>query len=67
MQGVTTLRSQLSRYTKVPPEKLVTRVCDWFRARGVDDMSPYRLVDEDVEFRLPLELRRELALAESQS
>ena len=49
------------------PEKLVARVCDWFRARGVDDVSPYRLVDEDVEFRLPVELRRELALAESQS
>jgi 4-hydroxy-3-methylbut-2-en-1-yl diphosphate reductase len=49
------------------PEKLVTRVCDWFRARGVEDVSPYRLVDEDVEFRLPVELRRELALAESQS
>jgi 4-hydroxy-3-methylbut-2-en-1-yl diphosphate reductase len=49
------------------PEKLVTRVCEWFRARGVDDVSPYRLVDEDVEFRLPVELRRELALAESQS
>jgi 4-hydroxy-3-methylbut-2-en-1-yl diphosphate reductase len=49
------------------PEKLVTRVCEWFRARGVDDVSPYRLVDEDVEFRLPVELRRELALAESQT
>jgi 4-hydroxy-3-methylbut-2-enyl diphosphate reductase len=48
------------------PEKLVQRVCDWFRARGVDDIEPYRLVDEDVEFRLPVELRRELALAESQ-
>jgi 4-hydroxy-3-methylbut-2-enyl diphosphate reductase len=49
------------------PEKLVERVCDWFRARGVEDVSPYRLVEEDVEFRLPVELRRELALAESQS
>jgi 4-hydroxy-3-methylbut-2-enyl diphosphate reductase len=49
------------------PEKLVTRVCDWFRARGVDDVEPYRLVEEDVEFRLPVELRRELALAEAQS
>jgi 4-hydroxy-3-methylbut-2-enyl diphosphate reductase len=48
------------------PEKLVVRVCDWFRARGVDDIEPYRLVDEDVEFRLPVELRRELALADSQ-
>jgi len=48
------------------PEKLVERVCDWFRARGVEDISAHRLVDEDVEFRLPVELRRELALAESQ-
>ena len=48
------------------PEKLVTRVCDWFRARGVDDIEPYNLVDEDVEFRLPVELRRELALAAEQ-
>ncbi len=49
------------------PEKLVERVCDWFRARGVTDIEAYRLVDEDVEFRLPVELRRELALAEAQS
>src|SRR5436305_2020678 len=48
------------------PEKLVDRVCDWFRARGVTEIEPYRLVDEDVEFRLPVELRRELALAETQ-
>jgi 4-hydroxy-3-methylbut-2-enyl diphosphate reductase len=45
------------------PEKLVTRVCDWFRARGVTDIEPYRLMDEDVTFRLPVELRRELELA----
>ena len=48
------------------PEKLVERVCDWFRARGVTEIEPYRLVNEDVEFRLPVELRRELALAETQ-
>jgi 4-hydroxy-3-methylbut-2-en-1-yl diphosphate reductase len=48
------------------PEKLVDRVCDWFRARGVEEIEPYRLVDEGVEFRLPIELRRELELAESQ-
>jgi 4-hydroxy-3-methylbut-2-en-1-yl diphosphate reductase len=48
------------------PEKLVERVCDWFRAQGVDEIDAHRLVDEDVEFRLPVELRRELALAESQ-
>jgi 4-hydroxy-3-methylbut-2-enyl diphosphate reductase len=48
------------------PEKLVERVCDWFRARGVEDISAHRLVEEDVEFRLPVELRRELALAKNQ-
>jgi 4-hydroxy-3-methylbut-2-enyl diphosphate reductase len=48
------------------PEKLVDQVCDWFRERGVTEISAYRLVDEDVEFRLPIELRRELALAQSQ-
>jgi 4-hydroxy-3-methylbut-2-enyl diphosphate reductase len=45
------------------PEKLVNRVCDWFREQGVTDIEPYRLVDEDVTFRLPIELRRELELA----
>jgi 4-hydroxy-3-methylbut-2-en-1-yl diphosphate reductase len=48
------------------PEKLVEGVVAWFRERGVTDISPYRLVEEDVEFRLPVELRRELSLAESQ-
>jgi 4-hydroxy-3-methylbut-2-enyl diphosphate reductase len=48
------------------PEKLVERVCDWFRARGVTEIEPYRMVDEDVTFKLPVELRRELALADSQ-
>lgn len=48
------------------PERLVARVCDWFRARGVEQIEPYRLVEEDVVFRLPVELRRELALAEAQ-
>jgi 4-hydroxy-3-methylbut-2-enyl diphosphate reductase len=46
------------------PEKLVSRVCEWFRARGVEDIEPYRLVEEDVTFRLPIELRRELELAQ---
>jgi 4-hydroxy-3-methylbut-2-enyl diphosphate reductase len=45
------------------PEKLVTRVCDWFRARGVTEIQSYRLVEEDMTFRLPVELRRELELA----
>jgi 4-hydroxy-3-methylbut-2-en-1-yl diphosphate reductase len=50
------------------PEHLVVRVCDWFRDRGVEDIRPYELdVREDVVFRLPVELRRELELAEAQS
>jgi 4-hydroxy-3-methylbut-2-en-1-yl diphosphate reductase len=48
------------------PEKLVERVCDWFRLRGVTEIEPYRLVDEDVEFRLPVELRRGLGISGSQ-
>ena len=35
-------------------------------ARGVERIEPFRMVNEDVTFRLPVELRRELALAESQ-
>jgi len=46
------------------PERLVTRVCEWFRDRGVTDIQQHQMVDEDVEFRLPVELRRELKLAE---
>ena len=45
------------------PERLVARACDWFRERGVERIEPYRMVDEDVTFRLPVELRRELVLA----
>jgi 4-hydroxy-3-methylbut-2-en-1-yl diphosphate reductase len=48
------------------PERLVERVCGWFRARGVDRIEAFRMVDEDVTFKLPVELRRELALAETQ-
>jgi 4-hydroxy-3-methylbut-2-enyl diphosphate reductase len=40
------------------PEALVTRVCDWFRAQGVEDIRPFSSVVEDVVFRLPVELRR---------
>jgi 4-hydroxy-3-methylbut-2-enyl diphosphate reductase len=47
------------------PERLVARVCDWFRARGVDRIDAFRMVDEDVTFRLPVELRRELELADA--
>jgi 4-hydroxy-3-methylbut-2-en-1-yl diphosphate reductase len=40
------------------PERLVERVCDWFRARGVSEIRPFSSVYEDVVFRLPVELRR---------
>jgi 4-hydroxy-3-methylbut-2-enyl diphosphate reductase len=49
------------------PERLVERVCDWFRARGVERVEPFRMLDEDVTFRLPVELRRELAIVDQQS
>jgi 4-hydroxy-3-methylbut-2-enyl diphosphate reductase len=48
------------------PEKLVGRVCDWFRERGVTDLEEHRFLEEDIEFRLPVELRRELELADAQ-
>ena len=40
------------------PESLVTRVCEWFRARGVAEILPLGSVVEDVFFRLPVELRQ---------
>jgi 4-hydroxy-3-methylbut-2-enyl diphosphate reductase len=49
------------------PEKLVQRTCAWFRERGVTDIEEHRFLSEDIEFRLPVELRRELALADAQN
>jgi 4-hydroxy-3-methylbut-2-enyl diphosphate reductase len=40
------------------PERLVDELCDWFRARGVDNISAFSSAYEDVVFRLPVELRR---------
>ncbi len=48
------------------PEKLVQRLCNWFAERGVTDIQEHRFLEESIEFRLPVELRRELALADSQ-
>jgi 4-hydroxy-3-methylbut-2-enyl diphosphate reductase len=64
LEGVTTvgLTSGASA-----PERLVERVCDWFRARGVARIEAFKMVNEDVTFRLPVELRRELVLAEARS
>jgi 4-hydroxy-3-methylbut-2-enyl diphosphate reductase len=40
------------------PEHLVESVCEWFRAYGVREITPFSSVYEDVVFRLPVELRR---------
>ena len=55
-----TIEEHVSRSTQ-KPERLVERVCDWFRARGVTDVRPFASVFEDVVFRLPVELRRATA------
>jgi 4-hydroxy-3-methylbut-2-enyl diphosphate reductase len=40
------------------PEHLVRRVCDWFRARGVEIVGESQPTAEDVVFRLPAQVRR---------
>jgi 4-hydroxy-3-methylbut-2-enyl diphosphate reductase len=40
------------------PEELVQRLVDYFRARGVEDVSELRVVDEDVRFMLPKVIRQ---------
>jgi 4-hydroxy-3-methylbut-2-enyl diphosphate reductase len=45
------------------PEELVQRLVEFFRARGTTDVSEFQVVQEDVRFMLPREIRRELAAA----
>ncbi len=45
------------------PEELVTELVDMFRARGTDDVSELRAIDEDVRFMLPKQIRVDLAAA----
>lgn len=45
------------------PEELVQRLVDFFRARGTEDVSEFEVVQEDVRFMLPREIRRALAAA----
>ena len=40
------------------PEKLLLRVCDWFRERGVTEIGPTAPRDEGVSFVLPVEVVR---------
>src|ERR687886_1754894 len=45
------------------PEELVQRLVDFFRARGTEDVSEFEVVQEDVRFMLPKEIRKALAAA----
>jgi 4-hydroxy-3-methylbut-2-enyl diphosphate reductase len=43
------------------PEELVAALVELFRARGAEEISELRTIDEDVRFMLPKEIREELA------
>jgi 4-hydroxy-3-methylbut-2-enyl diphosphate reductase len=43
------------------PEELVASLVDFFRARGVEDVSEFEVVREDVRFMLPKPIRQALA------
>src|SRR5215216_3577236 len=43
------------------PEELVQRLVGFFRERGTEDVSELEVVQEDVRFMLPKEIRKELA------
>ena len=40
------------------PEELVTRLVDYFRARGTQDVSEFEVMREDVRFMLPKTIRQ---------
>jgi 4-hydroxy-3-methylbut-2-enyl diphosphate reductase len=43
------------------PEELVRRLVEFFRARGVEDVSEFEVVQEDVRFMLPKTIRQAMA------
>ena len=43
------------------PEELVQRLVDFFRSRGTEDISEFEVVQEDVRFMLPKEIRKAMA------
>ncbi len=45
------------------PEELVQRLVGFFRDRGVQDVSEFEVVQEDVRFMLPKRIRQDLAVA----
>ena len=47
------------------PEELVQRLVEFFRERGTSDVSEFEVVQEDVRFMLPKEIRKALAAAEA--
>jgi 4-hydroxy-3-methylbut-2-enyl diphosphate reductase len=46
------------------PEELVTRLVDFFRARGTEDVSEFEVMREDVRFMLPKTVRQAMAARE---
>ena len=47
------------------PEELVTRLVDFFRARGTEDVAEFEVMREDVRFMLPKTVRQALAAREA--
>ena len=47
------------------PEELVQRLVEFFRERGTTDVSEFEVVQEDVRFMLPKEIRKALAAAQA--
>jgi 4-hydroxy-3-methylbut-2-enyl diphosphate reductase len=43
------------------PEELVTRLVDFFRARGTEDVAEFEVLREDVRFMLPKTVRQAMA------
>jgi len=43
------------------PEELVQRLVDFFRERGTDDVSQFEVVQENVRFMMPKEIRQAMA------
>src|SRR5215204_2276522 len=46
------------------PEELVTRLVDFFRARGTEDVSEFEVMREDVRFMLPKTIRQAMTARE---
>jgi 4-hydroxy-3-methylbut-2-en-1-yl diphosphate reductase len=47
------------------PEELVQRLVEFFRARGTSEIEEFEVVQEDVRFMLPKEIRKALAAAQA--